>query len=56
MKLAAGFVLNHELSRAVFYPLCMDNLDGLSLKEHRKGIERSWNQMGRKNSPGLRLY
>ena len=33
----------------------MDYFDGLSLKEHKKGIERQRNQMGRKNSPELRL-
>ena len=51
VRLAADFVLNREVSRVVFYP----PLYGLCLKEHRKGNGRTWNQMGRKNLPGLRL-
>ena len=39
----------------VLIPLYMDHFDGLCLKEHRKGNGRPRNQMGRKNSPGLRL-
>ena len=58
MKLAADFVSNQELSRVVFSCsifLYMDDFDGVSLKEHRKGIGRPLNQMERKISPGLKL-
>ena len=55
MRLATDFVLNQELSRVGSIPLYMDHFDGLRLKEHRKGNWRPWNQMGRKNAPGLRL-
>ena len=34
----------------------MDYLDGISLKEHRKGNRRPQNQMGRENSSGIRLF
>ena len=56
MRLAAGFVLNQELSMVLFLsPFIWIILDGLCLKERRKGNVRPQNQMGRKNSPGLRL-
>ena len=56
MRLAAGFILNRELSRVLFYPSLYDHFDGLCLIEHRKGKERPWNETGWKNSPGPRLY
>ena len=55
MKLAAGFVLNQDFSRVVFYFTFMDHFDGLCLKKHRRGNGRPLNQMERENSPGLRL-
>ena len=55
MSLAAGFVLNQELSRVVFYPPYMDHFVGHFLKEQRKGNGRPWNQMGSRNSAGHRL-
>ena len=48
LTVAAGFELNLELSRVVFYPLYMDRFVGLCLKENRKGKGRIRNQMGRK--------
>ena len=37
----------------MFYPFYKDHFDGLCLNEHRKGNERTWNQMGRKTLLGL---
>jgi len=51
MRLAAGYVLNKELSTVVSIPLYMDHFDGLCLKQSEKGNGRAPNEMGRKNSP-----
>ena len=55
-EISSWFCIKSGLKQGVFYPLYMDHFDGLCLKEHKKGNGRPWNQMGRSNSPGIRLY
>ena len=56
IEVNSWFCINQELSRAVFYPPLCGSFDGLRLKEHRKGNGSLRNQMGRKNSPRLRVF
>ena len=49
MRIAAGFVLNRELSGLCSVPLYMDHFDGLCLKGDKKGNRRPRNQIERKN-------